>query len=106
MSCLWCNGDGCKWCERVEIPEWFIPSGQAKRQTTHVQAGRHPMGGRLMPDPGDRRCGNCRFHFLRTWSRSYHKCSLTDYTGGPATDIRMKWPACVEWKPEEASCSD
>ena len=30
-------------------------------------------------------------------SKRWYKCALSPI-GGPATDIRMRWPACDKWK--------
>lgn len=46
-------------------------------------------------------CGSCDHHFIRRLSRIYHKCEMVEATGGPASDVRVGWPACVKWVPVE-----
>ncbi len=74
------------------------PAVSADRRRTEkrhaaLAAGRHPfMGGPVRPDLGT--CGDCA-HSGRQGgvAGSYYKCAL-NLTGGPATDIRISWPAC------------
>jgi len=44
-------------------------------------------------------CGDCA-HFLRTRHNTkwYFKCDLIPRTGGPGTDIRKSWVACVKYE--------
>lgn len=48
--------------------------------------------------PAGETCGSCANLVTRQFSKTYFKCGLTDYTGGPATDIRKKSPACKLWE--------
>jgi hypothetical protein len=66
------------------------------RRAAALADGRHPlMGGPVDPD---HTCGDCTHHFSHTRNGTWHKCEL-NATGGPATDIRVSWPACSKWAP-------
>jgi hypothetical protein len=52
------------------------------------------------PEPGHT-CGECDHCCSKRWSRVYYKCEEWKDSNGPATDIRLKWPACAKFKPEE-----
>jgi hypothetical protein len=52
-----------------------------------------------MPYDGAR-CGNCKHLTSHSHDRTWYKCSLVPITGGPGTDIRLKWPACIKWERE------
>lgn len=80
------------------------------RQADDIAHRRHPLTrGPLHPeasayDPGRegaRRCGNCRFLEAHGRGRTYFKCGAALITHGPATDIRLWWPACVGHVPLE-----
>ena len=78
-------------------PKW--PAWFAVNKTTpaihkdRVARGLHPMG---LPLAGNgETCGSCA-NIVQNRCK-YYKCRLHN-TAGPATDIRMKWPACSEWK--------
>lgn len=42
----------------------------------------------------DQRCGACTHLVRREMAGTYFKCSLYGDTHGPATDWRLRWPAC------------
>lgn len=68
-----------------------------------IEAGRHPMG-RHVRD-GAERCATCR-HACQVETparRTYYKCGLMKaaWTKGPATDIRLAWPACSAWEGDD-----
>ena len=48
--------------------------------------------------PDGETCGSCKHHVVRQFAKNYHKCGLTNYTGGAATDIRVRSPACKMWQ--------
>lgn len=78
------------------------------RRALREQAGLHPTGFRLAGDtaPAGAKCGTCEHHLaIRRNVRRYHKCELLPDTHGPATDIRVSWPACEYWE-EEAEPND
>lgn len=47
--------------------------------------------------PDGETCGTCCHLVTREFANKYFKCGLVKYTGGPATDIRKKSPACHKW---------
>lgn len=80
------------------------PHGKADRARTvkrraMLACGIHPATG--LPLLGRETCGTCVHHFVRQFAGAYHKCRLVRSTGGPATDIRVSWPACEKWQSEE-----
>lgn len=62
-----------------------------------LERGMHPATGRKLADKGET-CKSCRHLCAFGGARSYYKCDLTTMTHGPATDIRVRWPACVLWE--------
>lgn len=74
------------------------------RRARFVALGLHQSGRELAvgDHPGaGHTCGDCAHHYVRKFAHTYHKCDLVPATRGPATDIRVAWPACEMW--EEAS---
>lgn len=70
-----------------------------------VALGRHPTGRALAT--GDHlgaghTCGDCEHHYLRRFASIYHKCDLLRATSGPASDIKVGWPACEAWEARHA----
>lgn len=58
-----------------------------------LDRGIHPVTKRPLRAGGT--CGECANHVVQTpGNRPFHKCRL-NITGGPATDIRVSWPACT-----------
>lgn len=81
---------------RPATPKLSPGAARTRRNNEHLAAGIHPATlHRLAPDSGT--CGNCRHHFASGWSaHTHHKCDVhvLGVTHGPATDIRVGWPAC------------
>lgn len=48
--------------------------------------------------PAGETCRTCVHARCVKLGKTYHKCALVKATGGPATDIRLKWPACARWQ--------
>lgn len=73
------------------------------RRNAILADGRHPTTKLSLRLPvGEHRCGDCGHRRLQGGTaRDYHKCGAAPLTGGPATDVRVGWPACVKWIPEE-----
>lgn len=78
------------------------------RAKADLKAGVHPATRiALLADPGDKRCGNCAHHQSHEWYGSrkkiYHKCDIhrLGMSHGAASDIRLMWPACTAWAPEQ-----
>ncbi|MBT9255404.1 hypothetical protein KMZ30_07435 [Phycicoccus sp. KQZ13P-1] len=79
------------------------------RQRAEIANGRHPLAGAPLhaqaptdPAPGGRplpfTCGTCSHRQThRHNSRSYQKCDLVPVTNGPGTDLRLWWPACINY---------
>jgi hypothetical protein len=67
------------------------------RWAAAIDAGRHPLNGRLLS--GDHTCGDCAHRFLKRLAKPYPKCDLGPVTGGPATDVLASWPSCEAWEP-------
>jgi len=60
-----------------------------------LAAGMHPAT-RVALLPG-RTCAECAHVRVAVHVRRYYKCELAGLTHGPATDIRLSWPACVRF---------
>lgn len=82
---------------------------RTRRRAEALAAGIHPVTRRpllrLTAEPGDEAaqtatCGTCAHHVVRRLGGTYHKCHLKE-TGGAATDLRVRWPACVLYEPQE-----
>lgn len=81
------------------------------RQRTDITNGRHPLAGAPLhaqapsdAASGDRSrpftCGTCAHRVTQRsphMANAYPKCSIGPITGGPATDVRAWWPACVHY---------
>lgn len=71
---------------------------RTERNNRALAEGYHPVSGRRLIYVGAT-CGGCGHHGLQGGvAGRYHKCEL-NLTGGPATDIRVSWPACTAWTP-------
>jgi len=96
-------------------PPRRVDSSDTRRTARHraaLERGVHPLGLALLrdaPDPADRtapgpRCGSCDHRYLQVGTaKTYFKCEVRHVTRGPATDVRMWWPACVWYQPEAHS---
>jgi len=90
-------GDCCPWQPKK-------PANLGKHSRLHIigwrlAQGQHPLGHAALANNGET-CGTCshrRMNDLR--SGRYWKCNQVRMTGGPASDIRLKWPACMRWCP-------
>lgn len=53
--------------------------------------------------PHGETCGSCCFLHRRKLGKVYLKCYRTIgvWTGGAATDVKAKWPACNQWRPKK-----
>lgn len=63
----------------------------------------HPTGNPCVrvfgPGPEGRRCKHCKHLFFYQMGGRYYKCALRPVTGGPGSDHRVNWPACVKFEP-------
>lgn len=73
-----------------------------ERRALLVAAGYHPLSNVLPRLPLNQdpqlRCGGCS-HVMHNY-RGYIKCDLWP-SRSDASDIRLKWPACINWTPRE-----
>lgn len=82
----------------VELPDRQLSYGRRLtiRRRQMLDRGIHPIT-RLPLAGNDETCGSCAHHRLRgNVAGRFHKCDL-NLTGGPATDLRVSWPACTRW---------
>lgn len=68
-----------------------------------IERGVHPHNGMPLRQPPGETCGSCKHHYAKRYSKTFHKCDFTNDTGGPATDIRVRWPACSKWEAKEGT---
>jgi hypothetical protein len=55
-------------------------------------------------DPAGRQCGQCQYFFERGGTAgTYYKCRHSRITGGPATDWRVRWPACGRFEARQGA---
>lgn len=66
-----------------------------KRQRI-LDAGVNPASMKPFADNGET-CGTCAHLQANRRAKTYYKCGLFLVTGGPGTDLRVSWPACVLW---------
>jgi len=78
-------------------PAWFTPGKNTPRlHCQNVAYGLHPLGRALGPE--DKSCSQCAHRYANRMGKTYWKCRLIKSTGGPATDLRLKWRACEKFK--------
>lgn len=68
------------------------PPAKFVKNPVHGYAARPGSG------PAGESCRTCACAYQRSMARSYWKCALVKATGGPGTDIRLKSPACSQWR--------
>jgi len=68
------------------------------RRQELLDQGIHPAT-RCALREGDETCYSC-VHAVKSWK--WWKCDRLPFTGGPGTDIRVSWRACVKWEPRSA----
>lgn len=77
-----------------DVAEKLSPDRRRTEQRNAALArGQHPTGlGRI---DVEHTCGECRFRFAKAGhAKTYWKCLVLGPTSGPATDVRLSWPAC------------
>lgn len=77
--------------ERDPAVKLSVDRRRTLRNESLLARGLHPVSRRALRGEGT--CGECA-HCYR--HGRYIKCDLNS-TSGPATDIRLKWPACVSF---------
>jgi hypothetical protein len=70
---------------------------RAKAKTGQAKGSAAPIGS----GPKDETCKSCRHAYARRFAKTYWKCDLVKETGGPGSDIRLKWKACARWKAKQ-----
>lgn len=78
------------------------PTDRKSLIALRTERGVHPHNGMPLRVPAGETCGSCSHHFVKAFSKNYHKCDFTQDSAGPATDIRVRWPACSKWAPKES----
>lgn len=81
------------------------PETYKERERRRLAIGIHPAGVAAIATAGPaagetcRTCANCVAR--SDTAGTYHKCLLQRerWTGGRATDILVRWPACEKWVP-------
>lgn len=56
--------------------------------------------------PQGETCKSCQHAYCRSFAKTYWKCALVKATGGPGSDIRLKWAACSRWEAKQGSSND
>lgn len=67
---------------------------RTRRNNATLARGRHPVTKLALLEPRGRSCGECAHHVVHRHAKAYHKCDR-NHSAGPATDIRISWPACT-----------
>lgn len=58
----------------------------------------NPMVYGMGPGPEGKKCKHCEHCYAKQFSGRYYKCDLRGNTNGPATDIKVNWPACAKFE--------
>jgi hypothetical protein len=78
------------------------PTSAEERRTARrralLAAGIHPTTKVKLRTPAGETCSTCQHLAARRLGRTYYKCDTVEITGGPATDVRLSWPACERWE--------
>lgn len=79
--------------------------GQSKRHRSRL-TGTRPRGYAWAPGSGQtgETCGTCANIYRKHMGGTFPKCLLmrAHWTRGKSTDIKVRSPACREWKKKEA----
>lgn len=78
---------------------------RTRKNRQMLAAGVHPATRTALRPVNDDQpaetCGSCAHHHVQGGTKGrYHKCDLTT-TRGPASDIRVGWPACNRWESDQ-----
>ena len=68
--------------------------GEQPKQSLSIKGYRGDPGA----GPEGETCKSCKHHTMHQMSKRYHKCGLTAWTHGQATDIKVSSPACQFWE--------
>lgn len=79
---------------------WDQPTQpKAKAKSGQPKGNAAPIGS----GPEGETCRTCKHAYCVSYAKTYWKCGLVKATGGPGTDIRLKWAACSRWVKKENS---
>lgn len=74
-------------------------AAMTERKRHMLEQGMHPATGVALRTGLADSCGTCKNCVLTgNGNSSFYKCKLVHNTHGSATDIRLKWPACIKWE--------
>ena len=66
-----------------------------------MKGGTRANGYAALPGsgPAGETCGSCEHLYRNRMAKTYYKCSLMErgWTGGKATDVLVRAPACRNW---------
>lgn len=74
------------------------PRDRATLVRMRTLRGLHPHNGLPLRQPSGETCKSCEHCWAKRYSGTYYKCELTPDSKGPATDVRVRWPACEKWE--------
>lgn len=80
-------------------PKLGEDAARTARRRSLLAAGIHPTSRRKLLG-GNEVCGTCAHCVANRMNRTYWKCAKVFVTNGPATDVRLSWPACDLWEKE------
>ena len=76
----------------IEQIDFFDGSVKPKRYKKDAYCGNPGQG------PKGQTCKTCKHLISHTMAKKYFKCDLVMWTHGPATDVRVRTPACQFWE--------
>jgi len=53
------------------------------------------------PGPDGKQCKTCTQLYAHRCSKVYYKCRLRNFTHGPGSDHKVRWPACAKYTEEK-----
>lgn len=83
--------------EKAKLSRRGAGTRRREKSDRLIANGLHPLTVGPLANNGHT-CGDCVHRVLKQRGGTYPKCDLGPVTGGPATDVRASWPACVRWE--------
>ena len=79
--------------EPSQMPLMILPESASKRWKIRGHAAMPGTG------PNGETCRSCLHSVCKSLAKNYWKCELAKarWTGGGATDVRLRDPACAKW---------
>lgn len=68
------------------------------RQVIPNKGDTNPCIAVFGPGPESAICKTCIHLFARRMSKTYYKCDMRHVSRGPATDHKVRWPACGKYE--------